>query len=94
MQDGVVKNGYALIIHNSWYAGEEHGSHISSLVVSQFFDRSGFKTELYNNHMAAVMSYFYLTSDTVFTRVLVLVTLCISCPCTPPKTSLCLVKND
>ena len=62
IQDGVVKNGYALIVHNTSYAGEEPGSHISGAVVSQFFDQSGFKTELFCKCTAEVMSYFYLTA--------------------------------
>jgi len=87
MQDGVVKNGYALIIHNAWYAGEEHGSHINSLVVSEFLERCGFKSALYNNHTAEVMSYCYLTTDSIFTHVLV--TLRISCPSNKLKVIFC-----
>jgi len=55
MQDGVVKSGYALIIHNTKYKRKDVDSPISSLVVSQFFERFGCKTDLCTDFTTEVM---------------------------------------
>jgi len=50
----VVQNGYALIIQNEKYKTAELGSTISNVIVSYFFEKFGFKSELSSNLSAQV----------------------------------------
>ena len=59
----MIKKGYAVIIQNTKYNGQEHGSVISGPVVTQFFQRCGFnETELITSCTAEVMCYFYIST--------------------------------
>jgi len=56
----VIKKGYAVIIQNMKYKGNELCSPISNVVVSEFFKRCGFEnnTETWQDLREQVMFYF------------------------------------
>jgi len=54
----VIQNGYALVIHNSKYNGQEFVSNMSSMLVIQFFERFGCKTDLCGDFTAEVMCHY------------------------------------